>query len=453
MKVNILIPNAKPGAFSDIKLCYSDKDENDIQVSLNIDFKELYEFTGKRSGVVFDLFLLGCCVYGIDVLLVREDISVSGWSRVIEVEFPVESPEVFNNAKQEITQLLSFLTGDEWTISFVNREVSDLYIPKPREKVKNETYRQSFKSVSLFSGGLDSLIGVINQLFSSTDKIVLASHYDGLSYKGAKKDQDKTLGGLSSKYTHYHHIQTRVDLSNFDTDGRKRNNESTLRSRSFLFICQAVFIAHSIADGIEVFIPENGTISLNYPLTPSRRSSCSTRTAHPYYLRKFTEVISKLGLNHRITNKYEMCTKGEMVESCLDRELLLSIYSKTGSCAKRGRRPTWDLKEAPQCGVCMPCIYRRVALHRIGKDNEIVGTDFFNPQKYDFEELSEVPALIDYLTNPITKEDIKRNLLVNGSLPLEKLEQYAEVVYRTRNEIKDWIRDKSSDDIKNKFGV
>ncbi|MDD3773646.1 MAG: hypothetical protein PHC38_13460, partial [Weeksellaceae bacterium] len=90
MKVNILIPNAKPGAFSDIKLCYSDEDENDIQVSLNIDFKELYEFTGKRSGVVFDLFLLGCCVYGIDVLLVREDISVSGWSRVIEVEFPVE---------------------------------------------------------------------------------------------------------------------------------------------------------------------------------------------------------------------------------------------------------------------------------------------------------------------------------------------------------------------------
>jgi hypothetical protein len=450
MKVNITIPQARKGKFSEIKLGYKNEENEDIQVLLNVDFQNLYEFTREKNGIGFDIFLIGCFVYGIDILLPRKSFSVNGWSREIEVEFPVELLDLFNGGKNELEQLLSFLTGDYWQISFIQRDVTLLFVNT--KKVYSNDYRKSHKRISLFSGGLDSLVGVIDQLSSSKDKIVLVSHYDA-AFKGAKSDQDKIHKILSRKYSHYHFIQTRVDLSNSDVNGNERENEPSLRSRSFLFLCQAIFVAHSIGNGTEVLIPENGTISLNHPLTPSRRSSCSTRTAHPYYIAKVIDFISKLGLNHLIRNEYEMKTKGEMLENCHDKDMLIATYQYSCSCAKRGHKVYWDVRTAPQCGICMPCIYRRVSLHQIGLDNEIVGTNLFNPQKYPLEKLPDVPAFLDYMRNPLSIEDIEKNLLINGTLPLDKVEQYASVVYRTRKQILDWIEDKGSVEIKNKLNI
>ena len=73
-------------------------------------------------------------------------------------------------------------------------------------------------------------------------------------------------------------------MDKHDVYGSEYQKETTLRSRSFLFISMAVLVADSISQEMPVFIPENGTISLNFPLTPSRRSSCSTRTTHPHFL-------------------------------------------------------------------------------------------------------------------------------------------------------------------------
>lgn len=455
MKVDITIPRARTGEFSKIKLSY-DKSENvNIQALLNIDFKNLYMFTHEKTGIGVDIFLIGCIVYGIDILLSRKDFSENGWTRDITVEFPVESPDVFNKGREELEQLLSFLTGDYWKISFIQRDNNTpLYKSKPKGRVFRDTYRKSHKRVSLFSGGLDSLVGVIDQLAKSKERMVFVSHYDAI-FKGAKSDQDKINNILHQKYSHYHLLQTRVDLAGHDMNGNKINNETTLRSRSFLFLCQAIFIAHSIGESIDILIPENGTISLNHPLTPSRRSSCSTRTAHPFYLNKTTDFISKLGLNHLIKNEYEMKTKGEMLEECIDKEILLKTYGESCSCAKRGtRKDIRDVSEGTNhCGICMPCIYRRVALYRIGVDNEIIGTNLFNPQKYPLQKLPDIPAFLDYMRVSLSAEDIEKNLLVNGSLPLEKVREYADVVNRTRNQIKDWVRDKGSDEVKNILGI
>lgn len=452
MKVNITIPRAQKGKFSDIKLGYKNEENEDIQVLLNIDFQNLYEFAREKNGIGFDVFLIGCFVYGIDILLPRKIFSVDGWSREIEVEFPVESPNLFNKGRGELEQLLYFLTGDYWQISFIQRNEIPLF--RNTKKVYPDNYRKSHKRISLFSGGLDSLIGVIDQLARSKDRMVLVSHYDA-TFKGAKSDQEKIDKILYKKYSHYHLLQTRVDLAGYDTNGNRINNETTLRSRSFLFLCQAVFVAHSIENGIEILIPENGTISLNHPLTPSRRSSCSTRTAHPHYLTKVSNFISKLGLNHLVKNDYEMKTKGEMLENCEDKEILKATYKESCSCAKRGtRKDIRDISSGTNhCGICMPCIYRRVALHRIGSDDEIVGTDIFNPKKYPLEKLPDVPAFLDYMREPLTIEDVEKNLLINGTLPLDKVEEYASVVNRTRNQIADWIRDKGSVEIKKKLGI
>jgi hypothetical protein len=100
----------------------------------------------------------------------------------------------------------------------------------------------------------------------------------------------------------------------------------------------------------------------------------------------------------------------------------------------------------------MPCIYRRVALNKIAIDNESVGTDLFNSKKPQ-NELPDIPAFLDYIRQPFTIEDIEKNLLINGTLPLDKIREYADVVYRTRNEIKEWINEKGSDEIKKMLGL
>ena len=133
-----------------------------------------------------------------------------------------------------------------------------------------------------------------------------------------------------------------------------------------------------------------------------------------------------------------------MLEECIDKDILRATYKKSCSCAKRGTRK--DIRDVMtgtnHCGICMPCIYRRVALHKIGIDNEVVGTNLFNPQKYPLEKLPDVPAFLDYMRNPLSIEDIEKNLLINGTLPLDKVEQYASVVFRNpkpnyRLEVKD----------------
>jgi 7-cyano-7-deazaguanine synthase in queuosine biosynthesis len=453
MKVDIIVSKPHKGKFSEIKLGYDFEDKK-TEVGLNIDFKNLYMFTRKQSGIDFDLFLIGCFVYGIDILLLRERCAVNSWNREIEVEFPVENPDIFSKGKNILEETLTFLTGDEWKISFIQREKFPLYNPSKRLKIFGEAFLKSHKKVSLFSGGLDSLIGVIDQLATSNDRIALVSHYDGTSFRGARADQNKIIDVLKKKYSNYHLVQTRVDLSRLDTNSNKIDKETTLRARSFLFLCKAIFVAHSLDDNADVLIPENGTISLNYPLTHSRISSCSTRTSHPYYLAKLEEFIKSIGLNHSIKNRYELKTKGEMLEECTDRDLILKTYHLSCSCGKRGTRK--DIRDnssgTNHCGICMPCIYRRVALYKIGI-NELVGTDIFNPQKRQIDNIPDMPAFLNYMKQSLTIDEIKRNLLVYGTLPLDKLDEYANVVLRTRNEISKWISDKGSDGIKRKIGI
>lgn len=451
MKVNVSLSRPQtPYGFAGIVLSYGTSEVT--EVALNIEYRNLFEFTKRREGTAFDLFVISSLVYGIDILLPREKFGYDGWSREIEVAFPVEDPVSFEIGKEALERALNFLTGDIWTISFEQRTIKNLYKTGDRQKAYSDTCRKGHKVVNLFSGGMDSLIGAINQLHTSTDRICLVSHTDSM-FKGAKKDQEEILKVMRLKYRHYHHLPTRVDMGKHDINGNTYDKETTLRSRSFLFLCMAVLVADSIDVGMPVHIPENGTISLNYPLTPSRRSTCSTRTTHPHFLLLMEAFLQTVGLHHCIVNDYQTCTKGEMVENCADREMLLATYRYSCSCGKRGtRKDIRDDAHAAHCGVCMPCIYRRAALHKINV-SETVGTDIFNAHKRGVMAIPDIPALVSYIKKNVSLQEIERGLLVNGPLPLGRLEEYARVVMRTREEIKQWVRDEASDEVKRLFGV
>jgi hypothetical protein len=115
-------------------------------------------------------------------------------------------------------------------------------------------------------------------------------------------------------------------------------------------------------------VPENGLIALNVPLDPLRLGSLSTRTTHPFYLARWNELLSILGIDGRIENPYWDKTKGEMIAECGNRTLLTSLVPLSLSCSSptKGR---WQGHGTQHCGYCLPCLIRRAAINKgLGAD-------------------------------------------------------------------------------------
>ena len=79
----------------------------------------------------------------------------------------------------------------------------------------------------------------------------------------------------------------------------------------------------------------------------------------------------------------------------------------------------------------MPCIYRRASLLKIG-DGTTYGDTINSLAPFLSKKSQDVGACLDYLNNPITREEIKQELIVNGVKNLSKINQYVDVVWRTR---------------------
>lgn len=457
MRVNIETTAANTGQFGNIFLCYMEPGaETERKVLLRVhDFVDLHDFTGDTTSVGFDFLLISAMVYGIDDLLSREKYSINGWTREFEVQFPVNNVDVWHSTKDRFNEALTFLTGDHWSISFIHLN-TEMYIERAnrRRSLIQQYNFDDYSFASLFSGGLDSLIGVIDELVNieNDNKGIFISHSDG-AHAGPKIDQERLLPGLEMNFQNsIEHLSLRVGLSNIDQDGVKIKRDSNQRSRSILFLGIASYVVNSVPNINTLLLPENGTISLNHPLTPSRSSSLSTRTTHPYFIDKIQEILTEVGITVVIHNPYSLKTKGEMVFECLSRTALIELFTQSASCGKRGHTAHWDIKNAKQCGVCMPCIYRRASLHKLNIDNEVYGKDLLQ-YPHPMSASPDMPALFDYLKTSLPHETIKRNLLVNGSVPQDKLNDLANVVVRSRGEILSWIRDKGSQPLKDALGI
>ncbi|WP_051604454.1 Qat anti-phage system QueC-like protein QatC [Flavobacterium sasangense] len=451
MRVNIVIDNADYGKFSDLQLCYADNGVN-RQVPLSfLGYERVFDFLTDFTSVKFDFFLVSAIVYGVDNLLSRAIYSNDGWTRDIEVEFPVNNLVIWSGKEEKLKQILDFLTGDNWQISFREIEDVDLFQPRTNRRKIPRYENSTIASVSLFSGGLDSLIGVINELekLINDDRILLVSHFDSKS-PGPNGDQRILLGHLMTQYPNkIYWVQSKLALSRKDADGNRVIIENNYRSRSLFFIGLGCYLSPIN----ELIIPENGTISINYPLTPSRVSSLSTRTTHPYVLKNTQELLTELGLVTLIHNPYNYKTKGEMFVECANQTFLQNIYQDSVSCGKRGRRQFHfdNPNEKHNCGRCMPCIYRRAALNKAGLDDENHYGNFIT--KVSSLGNNDLPALFSYLKRNIPLEKMKRDLLVNGNIDIDSLKDYAEMVLRSKAEVLKLFNDKGNRFVKSELGI
>ena len=310
----------------------------------------------KQNNIVLnastaDLMDLAISVYTSDQIISREENGFQGWSRHIRVHFPVTNKGLWDTVKNDVEQMLSFLSGDKWELLF--RQCAVIKTKQPQLTLNPD----GITKVSLLSGGLDSFIGSID-LLENKEKVAFVSHYK----RGSEsKVQTAIINALTKQYgsNNFKHYKFYVQPNQSHTLARK---EESSRARSFIFLALGLSIANAFGDQVELIVPENGLISLNVPLTQTRLSSHSTRTTHPYYFALFRKVVLALGINNSISNPYQFSTKGEMMLNCKNRAFLLQNYDETISCSHADNSHyVKGTKPGIQCGYCVPCIIRQAA--------------------------------------------------------------------------------------------
>lgn len=407
-----------------------------LQLGFNIeDYARAYG-TFDQNAAEFAYFT--SVIYGCDRAVNRESFDGDRWTREYAVQIPVADPVKWSAALDLIEPMLEFLTGDIWHLEFVAASIH-LFGREFRAIRNNFRKRSPIRGdvVSLFSGGLDSLIGVIGWFdYYPNTSIVLASTYDPQA-ENSRTDQLRLLPHLKTGYPRrvYHYVAR----TGFCVGGEDTN----FRSRSLSFIGNAVLAASFLGHNAPIIIPENGAIALNYPLTPARRASLSTRTVHPHFLTMLSRVLQALGLQYPLYNPYNLSTKGEMMKGCRNDSLLLRAYADSASCGKRGHKEHWDDKGARQCGACVPCIFRRAAILSVGFPAERYGYDLTPGdalRRIQSDPNSDLSAIIDFVERDDNIETIWFTLRANGRLDFALKTQYTSLVIRLREEVKSWAQ-------------
>ncbi|EMI8399868.1 7-cyano-7-deazaguanine synthase, partial [Acinetobacter baumannii] len=293
-----------------------------------------------------DFLTIAMAITAADTFVERNKQAEDGWCREFKLSIPLINPNLWLPQIELLKEIMHFLSGDLWHFQF--RTGSFVWPDKIKRGRKIPL--AGHDSACLFSGGLDSAIGIID-LTSKNINPVLISH----AYARDKSKQDNLYNLLGLKNSKFQVIAYPRKAGDIPTDVQ-------MRTRSFNFIAFGALISTAISQHHQagkvttLYVPENGLISINPPLTPRRIGSLSTRTTHPHYMNLLNELFKRVHLPVFLENPYQFMTKGEMMQNCSNKIILKQIAKDTVSCGK------WK-RTGIQCGKCVPCIIRRASFN------------------------------------------------------------------------------------------
>lgn len=391
---------------------------------------DVYKAGLRPSQAAVDLLHVAAMAYTSDLRIWRGYNGDDAWSRQISIHVPVTDVTSWTGAAPRLTELLNFLTGDEWTIEFRDKVPSPApTVGKPPDAIPD--------GVCLFSGGLDSFVGAID-LLASKRRLALVGHYGH-----TQREQKAAYEALKPAYA-----SQILPLWFFLVPARASDEqivESTMRSRSILFLALGTCIASALPSGAPLYVPENGLISLNIPLTFGRTGTHSTRTTHPHTIDLYRKLLAALGIGVALHTPYRFMTKGEMLRDCKDQEVLKAGVHSTMSCSRPQAGRFHKRPVDQHCGYCVPCIIRRASLYSVGLDDEPRGKDVLSqdikPNEaagYDKRAfLMAIARMTDMSPLEITSE-----ILGAGPIDEDELDGLKAVYTRGMDEVNRFLRQK-----------
>ena len=306
-----------------------------------------------------DLIEIAAFVYAIDASVSRggpvDQRMGAKWHRRFLVELPVRDLALWSNpdVQRDLEKTLMFLSGDGFEFTFTQLDVGKIIEPN-RYFDFGEESSWSPDTVMMFSGGLDSFAGALEEIVERRNKVALISHFSASKVAPVQSKLAKALAEAEGGEM-LRHLPMRVQLIG------GTNKEGTHRSRSFLFAALGMVTATAFGrDGVSFF--ENGVVSLNLPPVGNVLGTRATRTTHPQTLDRFTGLFSRIfDKPLRVDNPFFWRTKTEVV-STIAKLGMSDQIANTRSCADVYNQTI----QHPHCGRCSQCIDRRFAMLAAG---------------------------------------------------------------------------------------
>lgn len=340
-----------PGTTAGVAKLRSAGPGKNVRVELNDIGRQLNQ---NIAPALIDLVEIAAFVYVADQMNRRgfDDVETMGanWRRRMRFEIPVRVPGLWNSAAvtDALLELLSFLSEDEYDFSF-----SQYKHPPPLDSYLSFGklgQHAPAESVVLFSGGLDSLGGVIEEVVGDKRSSLLVTH----AAASTLRERHHTLTTMISS-------AASGPLPQFITvrasKKHRAEKEYTQRARSFMYATFAVAVAR-MADLHSIRFYENGVVSLNLPMSPQVVGSRATRTTHPRVLACMRRLFSLVtDTEFGVENPFLWKTKADVVTDIVKAGHGAMIdYSISCTHTRKYR------KDKPHCGICSQCIDRRFAV-------------------------------------------------------------------------------------------
>lgn len=335
------------------------------------------------SALSLDLLEIAAYVYSADQSKTRGGSTFpsdgQNWYRQFELSIPVRHEEIWSDERvtAKLTELLRFMANDDY--QFVFRQLEGDY---PRDTyIEFDEGKPWFEpdSILLFSGGLDSLTGAVDELQDGDRKVLLVSHRP---VSKIDKPQRDLVSGLKTRYEAHDrlfHVPVWVNKEKGIT------KDANQRSRSFLYASIAAVIA-TMTNLREIKFYENGIVSSNLPITDQVIDARASRSTHPKTLRLMSELFSAVfGYEFKVTNPFFDKTKSDVVET-LENHGGQELIGISRSCT----RTMISTRLHTHCGTCSQCIERRLAMLYNGLEDS------------DPEEMYKTRLFLDRLS---TKDD------------------------------------------------
>jgi 7-cyano-7-deazaguanine synthase in queuosine biosynthesis len=285
----------------------------------------------------------------------KDALEYHAWARSFRFVVRVRDCDFWSrtDVSRALSDALVFMTGDrEYTFDFEPGHQTP-----PTSLFDRDEFTIGDRgptSVVLFSGGLDSLAGVVQRLKSTNENLYLISHRSG--QPSTKHTQRQLVAALEKDYPgRIHHYSFECHMAH------KRAVEETQRTRAFLFGSIAFALAHRLSQD-RFFAYENGITSLNLSRRQDLMNARASRTTHPKTHTLMARFLSEIhGSSMQILNPFSQCTKTDVFE-LLDQAGGRNLIGSTVSCSKTFQH----LGVATHCGCCFQCIDRSLAAYASG---------------------------------------------------------------------------------------
>ncbi|HSF33732.1 MAG TPA: hypothetical protein VLK82_25110 [Candidatus Tectomicrobia bacterium] len=169
------------------------RSECNIQLSLPDFVRDVYHLPDR----LLDLLEIAAYVFSADRLIrrgERDDVEYHAWARSFEFQIRVRDQAFWSqeSVRRKLGETLTFITGDrDYAFIFQSGHYTPATSLFDQEDFRIESRQKT--SVVLFSGGLDSLAGAIEQLETTDHHVCLISHR---SQPGIIRTQDGLVRAL-----------------------------------------------------------------------------------------------------------------------------------------------------------------------------------------------------------------------------------------------------------------